>query len=47
MKHDRKKYGEFPPYRGMSWIALQGRALCAASCVVKSHLKIKKHESEI
>lgn len=38
----KKKYGELPPYRGMSWIALQGRALCAASYVVKSHLKIKK-----
>lgn len=24
-----------------------GRAMCAASYVVKSHLKIKKHESEI
>lgn len=43
----KKKYGELPPYRGMSWIDLQGRALCAASYVVKSHLKIKKHESEI
>lgn len=46
-KFKKKKYGELPPYRGMSWIALQGRALCAASYVVKSHLKIKKHESEI
>lgn len=43
----KKKYGELPPYRGMSWIALQGRALCAASYVVKSHLKIKKHENGI
>lgn len=43
----KKKYGEMPPYRGMSWIALQGRALCAASYVVKSHLKIKKHENRI
>lgn len=41
-KFKKKKYGELPPYRGMSWIALQGRALCAASYVVKSHLKIKK-----
>lgn len=46
-KFKKKKYGELPPYRGMSWIALQGRALRAASYVVKSHLKIKKHESEI
>lgn len=43
----KKKYGELPPYRGMSWIALQGRALCAASYVVKSHLKTKKHENGI
>lgn len=43
----KKKYGELHPCRGMSWIDLQGRALCAASYVVKSHLKIKKHESEI
>lgn len=43
----KKKYGELPPYRGMSWITLQGRALCAASYVVKSHLKIKKHENGI
>lgn len=46
-KFKKKKYGELPPYRGMSWIALQGRALCAASYVVKSHLKIKKHENQI
>lgn len=43
-KFKKKKYGELPPFRGMSWIALQGRAMCAASHVVKSHLKIKKHE---
>lgn len=42
-KFKKKKYGELPPYRGMSWIALQGRALCAASYVVRSHLKIKKN----
>jgi len=29
----------------MSWIALQGRALCAASSVGKAHLKKKKHEN--
>jgi hypothetical protein len=43
----KKKYGELPPHRGMSWIDLQARALCAASYVVKSHLKIKKHENRI
>lgn len=46
-KFKKKKYGELPPYRGMSWIALHGRSLCAASYVVKSHLKIKKHENGI
>lgn len=45
-KFKKKKYGELPPYRGMSWIALQGRALCAASYVVKSHLKIKNMEAK-
>lgn len=43
----KKKQGELPPSRGMSWLSLQARALRAASFVVKSHLKIKKHESEI
>lgn len=43
----KKKYGELPPYRGMSWLNLQARALRAASYVVKSHLKIKKHENGI
>jgi hypothetical protein len=43
----KKKQGELPPYRGKSWLNLQARALRAASYVVKSHLKIKKHESEI
>lgn len=43
----KKKYGELPPYRGMSWLKLQARALRAASYVVKSHLKIKKHENGI
>ena len=46
-KFKKKKYGELPPYRGMSWLDLQSRALCAASYVVKSHLKIKKHENGI
>lgn len=45
-KFKKKKYGELPPYRGMSWIDLQGRALCAASYVVKSHLKIKNMEAK-
>lgn len=45
-KFKKKKYGELPPYRGMSWIALQGRALCAASYVVKSHLKIKNMKAK-
>lgn len=46
-KFKKKKYGELPPYRGKSWLNLQAKALRAASYVVKSHLKIKKHESEI
>lgn len=43
----KKKQGELPPGGGMSWIELQARALREASYVVNSHLKIKKHESEI
>lgn len=43
----KKKQGELPPGRGMSWIELQARALRAGSYVVKSHLKIKKHENGI
>lgn len=31
----------------MSWLNLQARALRAASYVVKSHLKIKKHGNGI
>lgn len=30
----------------MNWIDLQARALCAASYVVKSHLKIKNMKTE-
>lgn len=43
----KKKQGELPPGGGMSWIELQARALRSASYVVKSHLKIKKHENGI
>lgn len=34
-------YGELPPYRGMSWIELQARALSMASRIVTSNIKSK------
>lgn len=37
----KKKYGELPPSRGMSWIELQARALSMASRIVTSNIKSK------
>jgi len=37
----KKKQGELPPSRGMSWIELQARALSMASRIVTSNIKSK------
>lgn len=37
----KKKCGELPPSRGMSWIELQARALSMASRIVTSNFKSK------
>lgn len=37
----KKKQGELPPSRGMSWIELQARALSKASRIVTSNIKSK------
>lgn len=37
----KKKQGEMPPSRGMSWIELQARTLSMASRIVTSNIKSK------
>lgn len=40
-KFKKKKQGELPPSRGMSWLELQARALRRASRIVTSNIKSK------